>query len=294
MEKPKTSWRAGREKLLSRREAVARLGTGAMLALGCWPGSLSLKAGTGQAGAFRFIAVNDLHYLSPECGSWLERVVRQMRGEEAEFCLISGDLTEHGRKEHLAAVRDVFGGLKVPAHVVIGNHDYVTQEDRGPYEELFPDRLNYWFEHRGWQFVGLDTTEGQRYEKTRIPASTFRWLDEHLGRMDPRKPTVLFSHFPLGEGVKMRPANTDALLERFRDFNLKGIFGGHFHGYTLRYFGEVFALTNACCALRRSNHDRSPAKGYLVCEARDGVITYRFVECRHTPKEEALLAAEKK
>ena len=278
---------------LTRRDALRRMSAGALLALGCWPGRLRGGTKAGEPGAFKFIAVNDTHYLSPDCGRWLEFVVRQMKSEGAEFCLLSGDLTEKGERDHLATVRDIFQGVGVPTYVQIGNHDYLTQTDREAYEKLFPRRLNYWFEHRGWQFVGLDSTEGQRYEKTSIQPATFRWVDDNLGQLNPRKPTVLFTHFPLGEAVKYRPANADELLERFKPFNLQGIFGGHYHAFTLRWHHGVFAVTDRCCALKRSNHDRSPAKGYLVCEARDGVITYRFKECR-IPKELRAVAGEQK
>ncbi len=279
---------------LSRREALGRLGAGALLAAGLGPGAWGLRAGKGESKGFRFIAVNDTHCMSPECGPWLERAVRRMKEEAPDFCLHCGDLTEHGEAERLATVREVFKGLRAPLHPVPGNHDYLTQTDRSPYERLFPGRINYWFEHCGWQFVGLDTTEGQRYEKTMIQPATFRWLDRTLPRLDSRKPTVIFTHFPLGEAVKMRPGNAEEALVRFQGFNLRAVFCGHWHGYTLRTAGEAFAVTNQCCALRRSNHDRSPARGFFVCEAREGVVSYRFVECRLTPAEEALLAAPRK
>jgi hypothetical protein len=278
----------------SRREALARLGAGTLAALGLWPGSLDLKAGTGEAGTFRFVVVNDTHYVSPDCGPWLERAVRQMKGEGPEFCLLCGDLTEKGKPEHLGTVREIFRSLDAPTYAVPGNHDYVAPTDRRPYERTYPRRLNYWFEHRGWQFVGLDTTDGQRWEKTLVPPATFQWLDENLGRLAPWKPTVLFTHFPLGAGVKMRPGKADDLLERFRFFNLRGIYCGHWHGSTLRWERNIFAVTSPCCALKRGNHDGSAGKGYLVCEARDGVLTRRFVECHLTAGEKALLAAEKK
>jgi hypothetical protein len=107
---------------------------------------------------------------------------------------------------------------------VIGNHDYLTQTNRKAYVETFPLRMNYYFRHRGWQFVGLDTTDGLRYEKTEIQPATFEWLDDYLPRLNPRKPTVVLTHFPLGPGVNYRPANADALLERFREFNLQAVF----------------------------------------------------------------------
>lgn len=278
---------------LTRRDALRRLSGGALLALGLWPGALSLSAKSGEPGAFKFITVNDTHFMSPDCGRWLEVVVAQMKQEGAEFCLHCGDLTEKGQREHLASVRNIFNSLGLPTYVQIGNHDYATQTDRAAYEDLFPKRLNYSFEHRGWQFVGIDSTEGQRYEKTSIQPATLRWVEDNLGKLDPTKPTVLFTHFPLGEGVRYRPAAADELLERFKPFNLKGIFCGHYHAFTLRNQGGVFAVTNRCCALKRNNHDKTPAKGYFVCEARDGVVTYQFVECR-IPRELQAVAGEPK
>ena len=278
---------------LTRRAALGRLSAGALLALGLWPGRLSAKAQTGEAGAFKFISVNDAHYLSPDCGKFLEGVVRQMKTEGAEFCLLCGDLAQNGTREELAAVRDIFTGLGVPVHTVIGNHDYEKKKDRSGYESLLPDRINYWFEHRGWQFLGLDTTDGQDYELIDIQPPTFRWLDDNLAKLDPRKPTVLFTHFPLGEGVHYRPRNADQFLERLKPLNLQGIFSGHWHGFTRRPVGETFAVTGRCCALKRGNHDKSVAKGYLVCEARDGRVTYEFEECR-IPKELEAVAGEPK
>ena len=87
---------------LSRRDALSRLSAGALLALGLWPGCLSARARSGEPGSFKFIAVNDTHYLSPDCGQYLEGVVRQMKTAGAEFCLHLGDLTEKGERAHLA------------------------------------------------------------------------------------------------------------------------------------------------------------------------------------------------
>jgi hypothetical protein len=278
---------------LSRRAALRHVGLGTLLAMGLWPGASSVQAASGENGSFRFLVANDLHCQSAECGAWLERVVQQMRGETAEFCLLCGDVSDRGDAEHLAMVRDVFGELRVPVQVAIGNHDYVSADRREPFERLFPRQLNYFFEHRGWQMLGLDTTDGQRWDNTRIQPATLRWLDDHLPRLDQRKPTVVFTHFPLGAGVSYRPANADAVLERLRGFNLKAVFGGHWHGYTIRWLGQAFALTNKCCALRRQNHDGTPGKGYLICEAKAGLVSCRYVDCRLTTAEQALLRAQK-
>jgi hypothetical protein len=277
--KPKSFLDGSVARRLSRRRALGRLGAGSLLALGLWPGSLSLQAKTGEPGAFRFLVANDLHCMSPQCGAWLEQVVDRMKTENADFCLLCGDLTEYGESEPLSMVRDAFRRLGTPVYAVPGNHDWIAPASRRPYQSLFHGQLNYCFEHRGWQFIGLDSTEGQRYELTSIQPATFHWLDRQLPRLDPRQPTVVFTHFPLGEAVHYRPRNAEAVLDRFQSFNLTGVFSGHWHGYTLRKQGPAYALTGNCCALRRDNHDRSPAKGYLVADACEGILTWRFAQC---------------
>src|SRR5205807_9380237 len=138
---------------------------------------------------------------------WLEGIVKQMKGrpETFDFCLLAGDLAEQGRPDQLAGVKEIFKTLDGPTHVVVGNHDYLTQTDRKAFEQLFPNRLNYTFEHKGWQFVGLDTTEGQRSRGTSVQPETLAWLDTQVPRLDRKRPTVVFTHFPLGAFVIGRP-----------------------------------------------------------------------------------------
>jgi hypothetical protein len=264
--------------LMTRREAVEKIGAATLLALGLWPGALRAATATPPTDDFTFVAINDTHYLSPDCGVWLERVVRLMRAENPEFCLHVGDLVDKGNHEHHTVVREIFSQLGVPVYVQIGNHDYITQTDRSSYEELFPNRINYRFEHRGWQFVAVDSTDGLRYEKTSINDATLRWVDAELPTIDRTRPLVLFTHFPLADGVKMQPLNAHALLERFLDHNLQAVFNGHFHGYTEHNFHAATVTTNRCCALKRENFDGTKEKGFFVCTARAGRIARRFVE----------------
>lgn len=261
---------------LNRREALKYLSAGSLLALGLWPGSLRAKDNVGR---FRFLAVNDIHYLSPACGAWLKALVQQMRTHTAvDFCLIAGDLTERGRMEDLATVRDIFKGLGMPVYVQIGNHDYTSQTDRRPYEKLFKNRINYFFKHEGWQFVGLDTTEGQHYSNTKIPSETFAWVRANLPKLDKAAPTIIFTHFPLAAKVRYRPANADELLELFLDYNLKAVVSGHWHGFTENQIGQTTLTTNRCCALKRHNHDNTTEKGYFLFAANEFGLNRTFVE----------------
>jgi len=267
---------------VNRREALRRISAGTLLALGCWPGALRAEE-QGNAENFRFLVINDTHCFTPECGDYLAGVIRQMKTEEGEICLHAGDLADDGERKSMEMVKAVFGELGRTLYPVLGNHDYKTQTDCGPYMATYPDRVNYSFEHRGWQFVALDTTQGLLYDKTSVQPATLRWVDDHLPGLDKKKPMVIHSHFPMGAGVKYRPANADDLLDRFRDFNLRAVFDGHWHGFTERTRGATVLTTNRCCSLKRDNHDGTKEKGYFVCEAKEGQITRRFVEYKTPP-----------
>lgn len=263
----------------TRREALARMSAGSLLALGLWPGCQTAGANAGEGTTFRFIAVNDLHHSSAECNPWFQALIRQMQSHaDAEFALLLGDLADDAAPASHAAIRDHFRQLKKPIYTQIGNHDHKSATDRHSYEQTFPSQLNYWFEHRGWQFVGIDSTEGTHFEKTRVQDTTLQWLDKYLPKMKKERPTVLFTHFPLANGVHMVPVNAEDVLNRFREFNLRGVFGGHHHGYTQNAFQGIDVVTNRCCSRLRGNHDGTKEKGYWVVTAADGKLERTFVE----------------
>src|SRR5688572_21953146 len=137
----------------NRRAFLKRSTTaGALLAAGLWPGC-ARHSGNGRGGAFTFAVVNDTHFQSPQCPAWFERVNASIRSQQPrpEFCLVVGDLAEHGTNAELGAMRELLQALRIEFHPVIGNHDSVADTDRSPWNSLFPNRLNYHFKHRGWQ-----------------------------------------------------------------------------------------------------------------------------------------------
>ena len=228
---------------------------------------------------FDFIAVNDLHFSDEKCTPFFQNVVARMResAPKAVLCLISGDLADRGTPAQFTALGACLDQLGVPVFPVPGNHDYFTDDDRTAYDAAFPGRSNYVHTHRGWQFIGLDTTQGMDFDGTVISAATLDWCDENLPKLDPRAPTVAFTHFPLGPGTVYRPTNADALLTRLDKLNLRGTFSGHWHGLNEQHIRNADVVVNRCCARIRENRDGSPLKGWWVCRAApDGTLTHRF------------------
>src|SRR5437660_5450707 len=119
---------------LNRREML-RQSAATLLAAGLWPGVLAAD-GEDNSKEFHFLVVNDIHYLDKGCNDWQEKVIKQMQGhkEKTDFCILAGDLAEDGNPDQLASMRELWKSLDKPLYVVVGNHDYLKQDDRKPYE----------------------------------------------------------------------------------------------------------------------------------------------------------------
>src|SRR6516164_2875156 len=212
---------------------------------------------TGKEGNFTFVWANDTHYVDEKDDGFLVRVMEKIKNSnpKPDFVVIGGDVTEKGTAQQYDGAQKAFRTLgDIPLRVVIGNHDYGNdKEGLRTWEKYFGDR-NYWFGHKGWQFVGLDTTGGSdAYVNTSVQTCTLHWVREHLPKLNKTKPTVILTHFPLAENVKWRPHNADELLRLFREYNLVNVFSGHSHGYTSRKRNETLLTTTVCCSNRTEN-----------------------------------------
>ncbi len=264
---------------VTRREAVG--GLAALLAAGLWPGALRAAADKPKPvpyEEFTFVALNDFHHREPACDPWFTALFHQVtQHKDAEFYLLLGDLADNGAKDSFTTIRRLVTATKIPFHAVPGNHDCPASNSYAAYAEVFPDSFNHVFTHRGWQFVALDSSEGTKYNNTHIQPATFQWLDAELPKLDPLKPTVICTHFPLSAKTPNCPLNAEDVLQRFLNFNLRLTLGGHFHGKTLEKREQFELVTNACCSRVANNHDGTKDKGYWLCHAKaDGTVERAF------------------
>jgi 3',5'-cyclic AMP phosphodiesterase CpdA len=233
--------------------------------------------------SFRFAVINDLHYTDDEDRPWLEGLVEHINATGAELCLVLGDLVEHGTAEELEPVHRILQRLKMPYYTVPGNHDGPPERPAGgpegleAYERLFPGRRNYIFEHKGWQFVGLDSTDGGAWKNVIMRPESLAFAKAAAARLDKKKPTIVFTHFPLDPTVRFNMLNGADLADALRPLNVRIVFGGHFHGLTQSNYAGVESVTNRCCSMRREIHDGGADRGYFVCTATsDGKVLREF------------------
>jgi len=264
---------------LSRRMFLGQ-SAASVLAAGLWPGARSAHAAAGNAKAepFDFVVVNDTHYRDQRCGEYLTQAFAQIQAEAAkpDLILLAGDLATAGRQNELGPMKDILAALPCPVHVTPGNHDYEPAHAGKFYDALFPRQRNYVVEHKGWNILCYDSTRQTAWQDVAVQPTVLAWLDKTLPKLDRGRPLIVFTHFPLGDGVPMRSANANAVLRRFEMHNLQAVFSGHFHGLTEKQYGGIPLCTDRCLSFSRGNHDGSKEKGYFVARAEAAKVSYTF------------------
>jgi 2',3'-cyclic-nucleotide 2'-phosphodiesterase (5'-nucleotidase family) len=269
----------------TRRQVLRTTSAGALAALfteNLWPGTL--RAAEPDAGEFHFVVANDLHYFDQDCAPFFHRVVDKIKQQHQELgidlVLLAGDVSDWGQDFQFAAIRDIFKTTGIDTHVVCGNHDWADWDDRKNYLDIYPKSLNYTFEHKGWQFVALDSTNHNLKGRVKVTDETLHWLDENVPKIDSRRPVITFTHFPMHPQLQWPAMNAADVLASFKDHNLTAVFGGHCHAQHEQNFRGAPVVTNKCCSHRVPNHDRTPEKGYFLCHAKDGKVTREFIEIK--------------
>jgi len=125
--------------------------------------------------------------------------------------VITGDLTDHGRPDEYAALREIIGDFPLPLHLMTGNHD-----DRAALLDAFGGAAYYSVEYPDFTMVALDSLIPGS-PAGRLGPVQLAWLDDVLSRR-PGVPALLgLHHPPMPVGIRfldgMRLLDGDALRE---------------------------------------------------------------------------------
>jgi 3',5'-cyclic AMP phosphodiesterase CpdA len=178
--------------------------------------------------------------------------------------VITGDLTDHGRPDEYAALREIIGAFPLPVHLTTGNHD-----DREALLDAFGGEAYYAAEYPEFTLVGLDSLIPGS-PAGRLGDAQLAWLDDVL-RLRPGVPALLgLHHPPMPVGIRfldgMRLLDGDAFREVVAAHpHVLRIMAGHVHRpVTAGFAGSV--LTVAPSLWRQTglllNSDAPP--GYLA------------------------------
>jgi outer membrane protein assembly factor BamB/calcineurin-like phosphoesterase family protein len=223
-----------------------------------------------HAQAFRFALFTDLHITdkSPTPGEDLRNAVKQVNATQGlEFVIVSGDITENGDRQSLQAAKAILDDLRMPYHIVPGNHDTKWSESGATDFNLIYGSDYFRFEHNGFLFLGFNTGPVIRMAEGHIAPQDINALSRDLKKWGKKKPVIITTHYPLQKGDV---DNWYEATELLRKYNVRAILGGHHHTNRLCAYDGIPAFIN-----RSTLRAGEPAGGYTVFEVTgDSVIAY--------------------
>jgi len=217
-----------------------------------------LAIGTHAQGKFSFAFLTDLHMnKNPKARTFegLAMAIKHVESIGADFILTGGDNVDvDGMKADRKAdatqlyqdYKDLIGGSTLKWYFTIGNHDRYWGD--GPQGGIYGEALftsffghpYYTFDHKGWRFIVLNSTEICE-GKYCISDAQYRWLETVLAETPANQPIVISTHvpflslyYPVLEGRYTDAdtfANQKQVFDRFAGHNLKLVLQGHQHLY---------------------------------------------------------------
>lgn len=197
----------------------------AVAAAGRAPGETG-PAGPGKA-ALRFAWLSDTHVGADRGADDLRASVADINSIPGlSFALVSGDVTEMGSYGNFRLAKDILDGLRIPYHIIPGNHDTKWSESGGS------DFVRLWgadrfaFESGGFRFIGLSQGPVLRMGDGHWAPQDVRWLRDLLeDKASAAKPTIFVSHYPLDESID----NWYVVLDKLKTVPTVAVLVGHGH-----------------------------------------------------------------
>ena len=232
-------------------------------------GWTSFFTSPGQQAPVRFALLSDTHIGSPDgkAEEDLRRSVRDINQlDSIAFVILTGDITELGRNEELALARRILDSLRVPYHIIPGNHDAGWSESGGQqFLSTFGSDV-FSFEFAGIRFLGCPSGPYLRMSDGHVPRSALNWLDRQLDSLRPHQPVVFFNHYPIDNSLD----NWYEITDRLHRVNTWAILCGHGHANrNYRFEG----IPGVMC---RSNlRAKAAVGGYNLVELRTDSMIFR-------------------
>jgi outer membrane protein assembly factor BamB/predicted phosphodiesterase len=211
---------------------------------------------------FKFAWLSDTHVGSTTGEEDLRAAVRDINSMTGlSFVVISGDITEYGSREQFELAKELLDGLKIPCHLVPGNHDCKWSESGATDFARFWKQDRFMFEEGGFRFIGLHQGPVMRMGDGHWAPQDVRWLEQTLKQLpDQSQPLVFVTHYPLDNGID----NWYAVLDLLKQYNLQVILCGHGHANHKYLFEGVPGV------MGRSNlRVKAKAGGFNLVQVKD-------------------------
>jgi len=254
---------------------------------------------------FSFVYLPDIHLQNDSAVlAGFRQLAGQVNRLRPDFVLTGGDMiytaknVDDKKAEELFEFMDTeFRRFKMPVYLTMGNHENVgiTEESgidkTNPMwgKKMFESRYSkryYTFEYNEWKFFILDGIKILEKEKNYtqgVDSVQMEWIRKELITTDKSVPVIISIHSPLinphaisNSDSEALSANSAAILNLFRDYNLKMVLEGHTHLYMDLFFQGISYVSGGSTARGTD----SSAWGFLHVKIRNGVDSRQFIKIR--------------
>lgn len=222
----------------------------------------------GLAGSepLRFVWLSDTHVGLGSAEADLRTAVRDINSLHGyQFVILSGDVTQFGSHEQLTTSKAILDGLRLPCHVIPGNHDCKWSESGATEFWRIWGTDRFVFDAGGYCFIGMHEGPVMKMGDGHFAPQDIRWLDATLNMLPPDQPIIFVTHYPLTSQID----NWFTVLDELKKFNVQAALVGHGHTNLKMNFEGMPGV------MGWANLPRSPLKpgGYSLVEISNGVMT---------------------
>lgn len=193
--------------------------------------ALALMLCVGTATAQKFAILSDIHVTPGNANeAKLKEAVAEINSSDADYVIVSGDLTNEGSDEQLFNVKSIFDGFTKPYYIIPGNHENNwSQSACKTFNDIWgTDR--FVFTVGDLVVVGMNCGPFMKMGDGHIKQEDLIWLDQTLAeKVKPGMKVLSINHYPILDDLD----NYRDYVEILKKYPVVTHQCGHYHRWRL-------------------------------------------------------------
>ena len=203
-----------------------------------------------HAQEYKFAWISDIHTGYPTAETDLDSVVGLINSfDDLKFLIASGDIAEKGKVSELEKAKSIFDKLKIPYHIIPGNHDTKWSETGTVgFSDVFGDD-KFSFIQNNTLFLGVNTGVPMRGGGGHFKPEDLEWLKSNINKNDSYDEIFVTVHHPPDSSIDNWFELNNILYDKKYSF----IFTGHGHNNEIHNFNGIKGATGRSTLRQNKN-----------------------------------------
>jgi predicted phosphodiesterase len=188
---------------------------------------------------------------------------------KVDFAFLPGDNADDGTEAQYKLVRSAVKQLKIPVHVITGDHDKKSGSLR-PFQQSLKPSLYHALDLKNFRLLFLNAMDGKGPDAFDLGPAQIQWLQTELeqARAAQLRPLIFHHLYP-----SELQSQADTLTRLIREFQVELVEMGHTHYNELANDGRtIYAAT------RSTGQIEEGPPGFSITTIDESVISWKFKE----------------